>query len=108
MAQPPKQVRVVPNSVLVNTQWVRDEETEEEWWTEFELGTYVPQESDQFYIVQAGDRIDLIAYDLYGDDRLKWLILWVNDIAFPEMALYPGRKLRVPDRRYVFTELLVS
>ncbi len=42
-----------------------------------------PQPDDVFHVVQAGDRIDLLAYRYLGDPALWWVICDYNDIFFP-------------------------
>lgn len=54
-----------------------------------------PEPDDVFHIVQAGDRIDLLAYRYLGDPTLWWIICDYNDIFFP-FDLEVGIVLRVP------------
>lgn len=70
------------------------------------LGTFPPTKippdaSDKFYIVEANDngRPDIIAYKMYGDPALYWIILWINDILDPFETIYPGMLLRIPQQR---------
>jgi hypothetical protein len=69
------------------------------------LGTFPaiiipPHSSDRFYVVEANDkgRPDIVAYKLYGDPALYWVILWLNDILDPFETIYPGMLLRVPQQ----------
>lgn len=54
-------------------------------------------ESDVYVIISAGDRLDLLAFQYYGDATLWWIIAMANNNAtngfmFPE----PGTQLRIP------------
>lgn len=53
-------------------------------------------EYDNYIITTVGDRLDLIAFDYYGDTSLWWIIATANDL--PGNSLYPavGTQLRVP------------
>jgi hypothetical protein len=49
------------------------------------------------YVVQPGDRVDLVATRLLGDPLLYWLIADANGAADPaRLCAVPGRLLRVP------------
>jgi len=47
---------------------------------------------DQTYL----GRLDLIAYDYYGDVNLWWVIALVNDLMLLPTSMYVGMKLRIP------------
>jgi hypothetical protein len=53
---------------------------------------------EQLYIVRQSDldRPDLIAYEMYGEVNLWWLIMWYNNILDP-FSLEVGDRLRIPD-----------
>jgi hypothetical protein len=70
------------------------------------LGTFPPLDvpphvTDRFYNVEANDagRPDLVAYKMYGDPALYWVILFINGILDPFETLYPGMMLRIPTQR---------
>jgi nucleoid-associated protein YgaU len=51
----------------------------------------------QNYIVQAGDRLDLIATRVLGDPLQYWRIADANDAMNPfDLVAVPGRALRIP------------
>jgi hypothetical protein len=62
--------------------------------------TYYPniefQENDNYIIIGTTDRLDIIAFDFYGDSTLWWAIAMVNDLegdsVFPPLGMY----LRIP------------
>jgi hypothetical protein len=56
----------------------------------------VPKDGDLYVIVTAGDRLDLMAYDYYGDTSYWWIIATAN--ALPGDSLFPpiGSQLRIP------------
>lgn len=58
------------------------------------------QPDDIFHVVQAGDRIDLLAYRYLGDSTLWWVICDYNDIFFP-LELEHGMVLRIPSVEHV-------
>ena len=57
----------------------------------------VPSNEDYYIIARAEDRLDLIAFDFYGDSTLWWIIAMANDI--PGDSMYPplGFQLRIPN-----------
>lgn len=59
-----------------------------------------PEPDDVFHIVQAGDRIDLLAYRYLGDPTLWWIICDYNDVFFP-LDLEVGVVLRIPSVEHV-------
>ena len=56
-----------------------------------------PSNEDYYIIARAEDRLDLIAFDFYGDSTLWWIIAMANDI--PGDSMYPplGFQLRIPN-----------
>lgn len=63
-----------------------------------------PEEIDDFiesaslYLVRNVDvgRLDLLAYEFYGNVRLWWIIATVNNLVDPIGDMYPGQKLYIP------------
>jgi hypothetical protein len=55
-----------------------------------------PTNNDYYIIARAEDRLDLIAFDFFGDSTLWWIIATANDI--PGDSMYPpmGFQLRIP------------
>lgn len=60
------------------------------------------QSDDLVYTVQSGDssRIDLIAFDIYGDAELWWVILLANNLQLIT-DLTVGQILTIPSPRYI-------
>lgn len=56
----------------------------------------VASNEDYYIIARDQDRLDLIAYDFYGDATLWWVIAMANDL--PGDSMFPplGFQLRVP------------
>jgi len=62
--------------------------------------TYYPdieyKNSDNYIIIGSTDRLDIIAFDFYGDSTLWWVLAMVNnlegDSMFPPLGMY----LRIP------------
>ena len=55
--------------------------------------------------VQDLSRIDLLAYDYYGDVTLWWVIANVNNIKNPLIELVPGTELKIPTKAAVMEAL---
>jgi hypothetical protein len=53
-------------------------------------------DNDQYVITTIGDRLDLLAYDVYKDESLWWIISIANGLSGD--SLYPpvGMQLRIP------------
>lgn len=62
--------------------------------------TYYPnietKEDDIYIISKTTDRLDLIAYDFYGDSTLWWVIAMVNNLQGDSMFPPEGVYLRIP------------
>lgn len=56
----------------------------------------VAANEDYYIIARDQDRLDLIAYDFYGDATLWWVVAMANDL--PGDSMFPplGFQLRVP------------
>jgi hypothetical protein len=52
---------------------------------------------DEYYQLTSVDakRIDLVAYDKYGDPELMWVLLLANDKILPN-SFYAGETIRIP------------
>jgi hypothetical protein len=58
--------------------------------------TIDPKADDNYIITGTEDRLDLIAYDFYGDSTLWWVIAMVNDLEGDSMYPPAGIYLRIP------------
>ena len=57
----------------------------------------IPLSGDDSYVISvAGDRMDLIAFDFYGDVNLWWVIASANALAGDSLYLEPGQQIRIP------------
>ena len=55
----------------------------------------VPErDDDMYFIAQAGDRCDNLAFQFYGDSQLWWFIARVNNLK--TMNIPAGTSLRIP------------
>ena len=72
-----------------------------EFWEFDPLPTVPINSADQYYQVQGGDRIDLLAQQFYGDPRFWWVIAAANDIELVPVQLNLGDKLRIPSQNFV-------
>lgn len=53
-------------------------------------------ENDTYVITVLGDRLDLLAFDYYGDVSLWWVIASANSLPGDSLYLEPGSQLRIP------------
>lgn len=42
-------------------------------------------------------KLNIITYQLYGDDSLGWLVLQYNNVIDPVVEIYPGRVITMPN-----------
>lgn len=71
-----------------------------------EIPEIVPQHDDVEYVVQARDRLDVLARRWYGTTRLDWLLAVANGVDDFTIDLTVGQTLRIPSPRYVFGSFL--
>ena len=53
-------------------------------------------DTDNYVIATMGDRLDLLAFDFYGDSSLYWVIASANSISGDSLYPEPGMQLRIP------------
>lgn len=53
-------------------------------------------EEDDYVIAVLGDRLDLLAFDFYGDASLWWVIASANSLPGDSLYLEPGAQIRIP------------
>lgn len=54
------------------------------------------QVTDYYIITKRLDRMDLIAYDYYGDETLWWIIQRANNLPMGTLMIEPGTRIRIP------------
>jgi hypothetical protein len=71
---------------------------------------YAEQLEDQWFDVtlEFSHRPDLIATVFYGSEQLYWVIAYANAMIDPVAETYTGRRLRIPNRDYVYQQLLAK
>jgi len=68
-------------------------------------------ENDNYVIATLGDRLDLLAFDFYGDTSFWWVIASANSLPGDSLYLEPGIQLRIPNdisvilNQYKYTNL---
>jgi hypothetical protein len=72
-----------------------------EYWDRITPFEVPEQPGDSYRIVQSYDRLDLLAYEIYGDDNLQWVIALANGIEIWPTGLNPGDTIRIPSPQYV-------
>lgn len=55
-----------------------------------------PTEDDTYIITTSDDRLDLLAYDFYGDASLWWVISTANNFPGNSMYVERGIQVRIP------------
>lgn len=53
-------------------------------------------DQDNYLITTVGDRLDLMAFDFYGDAELWWVIASANSLPGDSLVPTPGTQLRIP------------
>ena len=78
-----------------------------DWW---ERRIFSKDPSDIVYYVENKFeyRIDLIADAFFGDSRYWWVIAQFNDILDPHSELVAGRRLIIPTKNRLFSEMLTK
>lgn len=51
---------------------------------------------DSYVITVLGDRLDLMAFDFYGDSSFWWVIASANALPGDSLYLEPGAQIRIP------------
>lgn len=51
---------------------------------------------DNYVITVLGDRLDLLAFNFYGDPSLWWVITSANSLPGDSLYIEPGTQLRIP------------
>ena len=62
-------------------------------------------DTDKIYEVKEGDTLRDIAYMVYDDSRLYWIIAEFNKIINPYEKLQVGRELRYPTLKRIMEEI---
>ena len=58
----------------------------------------IKKTSDDIYIiVSKKDRLDLLAYQYYGDSTLWWIIAQANQLLIPSLVIGKNQQIRIPD-----------
>lgn len=55
-----------------------------------------PSDNDIFVVSNVGDRLDLLAFQYYGDATMWWVIANANQIGKGTLNIKPGTQLRIP------------
>lgn len=71
------------------------------------IPTFEKNVLDAYYTIEAkvAHRLDLISLEVYGTDKLWWVIAMANEMQHPIKDATPGTVLRIPDARYVKPEV---
>lgn len=74
------------------------------FWDETNLPDIPFSNQDEFIQLNRNQakRLDLLAYDKYGDPELWWVILQANNIDLPNQ-IYEGLQIRIPAKETIDT-----
>jgi hypothetical protein len=57
----------------------------------------IPVDINDIYIITTiTDRLDILAYDFYGDTTLYWIISMANNLPGDSLIPAPGTQIRIP------------
>lgn len=73
------------------------------FWDQIDFPEVVPQDTDVFITIDETNvgRLDLIAFDAYGDPDLWWAIALANRIDLIPSDVYMNRRIRIPDKGFI-------
>ena len=66
------------------------------FWGRLEVPNIQPDQSDVRHTLTENDRMDYLASRYYGDPRLKYVIMKLNDMWLEPNDLIPGVEIRIP------------
>ncbi len=72
-----------------------------EFWDVLHLPAFPSDVGDTFYTVKTGDRLDYLAFKLYGDPIYWWVLAVANDMEILPTDLQEGMRMRVPSAAFV-------
>lgn len=75
------------------------------FWDNPEFPKVVPQEDDIFILIddQIIGRLDLVAFELYGDSDLWWVLALANNFELLPTDMVLNTTMRVPSKAYVYS-----
>jgi hypothetical protein len=79
-----------------------------EQWNTVYLPVIQSRSDDISYQVQVADRIDLLAYQFYGDPVLWWVIADRNNMEILPIDLHPGSTIVIPSKDFVLRQLFLT
>ena len=75
---------------------IKDKTTQKERYS----STFYPiipyRDTDVYIYSRSSDRLDLLAYDFYKDQRYWWVIARANNLGKGSFMIPPGIRLRIP------------
>lgn len=63
-------------------------------------------EESEYVVQNTWTTIQQIAYEYYGDTLLMWVIAARNNLDLPDVQLYNGKVLKIPNRDWIEDKLL--
>lgn len=98
-------IRISPKSWLALTPLLKSDGFV--FWDTPDFPALAPSPKDRFIDVDSNylGRLDLIAYDYYGDENLWWAIALANGIDQIPTDMQLGMRIRIPDQSVVSAAL---
>jgi hypothetical protein len=59
---------------------------------------------DKYFYTVAGDRLDNISFEFYGDPEFWWIIATANNLRRDTWYVTPGTQLRIPNNPYIYMD----
>jgi hypothetical protein len=56
----------------------------------------LPSDRDKYIISREGDRLDILANEMYGDIKYWWIIASANNLGKGSLLIPPGVQIRIP------------
>lgn len=63
---------------------------------------YKPDGDENYYVVKAGDRLDVLSFRFYGTPDLWWYLAYANQLSNP-LELEPGKVIMIPKYEKLFS-----
>ena len=79
-----------------NVQVLTDPETKRKYLRGVKYPAIDFDDNDIYIISVAGDRIDMLCYDYYGNTDDYWIIMSANNLPGDSLFIKPGLQIRIP------------
>jgi hypothetical protein len=89
---------IYKNSRYEDTYLFRDDADENKTFIDpIRVPKYAPTKEDFMVEIREGDRLDIIAKDLYGDEQLEWVLMDANPQYTSPLDVQAGDFINIPN-----------